>query len=215
MEDRLRDETLGVPSDFEFGDETGARRENDPRAPGYTPEDDRLFRSHFQRANMLADLSYEHVRPVYAFGQSAARDPRWQGRSFDEIERELERGWNGEGETLARGEWRSVRDFARAGFERGRSVGFVDVGTERMIGTTPSHERASFADPVADSMDPTAPQSPEQTFPWTRERGNVGTDYAADIPKSDERAAPDKPPAPARDATSDGKTKRDRDSGAS
>lgn len=31
-------------------------------------------------------------------------------------------------------------------------------------GTTPSHDRPSFADPVPGNMDPTAPDSPEQTF---------------------------------------------------
>jgi hypothetical protein len=29
-------------------------------------------------------------------------------------------------------------------------------------GTTPSHERASFSDPVSANIDPTAPESPEQ-----------------------------------------------------
>lgn len=187
MEDRLRDQPLGVPRAFEFGDETGARRENDPRAPGYTPEDDRLFRSHFQRANMRPGRSYEQMLPVYAFGQRAARDPRYSGRSFDEVEPELERGWNGDGETIQGGEWGTVRDFARVGFERGRAVGFVDVAKEGMIGTTPN-ERASYADPVADSMDPTAPHSPEQTLAWTSEPGNVGTDFAVDIPRGAEGA---------------------------
>jgi hypothetical protein len=31
-------------------------------------------------------------------------------------------------------------------------------------GTTPSHERASFSDPVSENTDPTAPDSPENTF---------------------------------------------------
>jgi hypothetical protein len=31
-------------------------------------------------------------------------------------------------------------------------------------GTTPSHDRPSFADPVPGGIDPTSPDSPEQTY---------------------------------------------------
>lgn len=36
-------------------------------------------------------------------------------------------------------------------------------------GTTPSHARATFSDPVPGNMDPTEPQSPENTMPYDRE----------------------------------------------
>lgn len=171
-------ERLEIPAELEFGDETGDRRENDPRAPGYTPEDDRLFRSHFQRANRLADRAFEQVRPAYALGHDAGRDPAHAGRSFDELEPALESGWVNVPTAL--GDWAAVRVFAREGFERGRALGFIDRESER-IGTTPTHDRPSYADPVPDNMDPTAPESPEQTLQWEHAGADAASETRADL----------------------------------
>jgi hypothetical protein len=49
-------------------------------------------------------------------------------------------------------------------------------------GSTPSHDRATYSDPVPDDMDPTAPLSPEQTLSYQQDdgpvqfRGNNGRD---------------------------------------
>ncbi|HKO16608.1 MAG TPA: hypothetical protein VJU87_10230 [Gemmatimonadaceae bacterium] len=149
----------------ETGAGTGDLRENDPHAPGFTEDDDRLFRSHFQHANQIADRSYEHVRSAYRLGFEAAADARYAGHSFDEIERDLEGGWLNERTAL--GDWQSVRDYARLAFERGRALGYIS-STEFLAGTR-SHQRASYSDPVPDNMDPTSPQSPEQTLEYQHE----------------------------------------------
>jgi hypothetical protein len=156
------DSKFDVP---EFGSSTGDARANDPSLPGFT-ENDPLFRSHFQHANRLADRAYDDVRPAYRLGFDAAGDPRFAGKSFDEAEKDLEGGWLNV--RLAGDEWQSVRDYAREGFERGRRIGFVSGVS--MLGGTPSHQRPSFADPVADDTDPTAPDSPENS-PGIRRSG--------------------------------------------
>jgi hypothetical protein len=148
-----QDTHFGEP---EFGSSTGDARENDPSLPGFT-EHDTLFRSHFQHANRFADRSYEDVRPAYRLGYDAAGDPRFTGKEFDEAEKDLEGNWLNV--RLAGDEWQSVRDYAREGFERGRRIGFVS-GTASLGGSA-SHQRPSFADPLPESMDPTAPDSPE------------------------------------------------------
>ena len=56
------------PESEETGAGEGDLRENEPEDAGFTPEHDRLFRSHFQHANRLADLAYEHVRGAYQLG---------------------------------------------------------------------------------------------------------------------------------------------------
>lgn len=128
----------------ETGAATGDVRENDPRDAGFSDEVDRLFRSHFQRVNRLADLSYEHVRPAYRAGYAAATDPAHAGRSFDDIETVIENGWlsvrSGDGD------WASVRELAQAGFEQAQTQG-------RIIETTlpDSSDRPSYSNPVADS----------------------------------------------------------------
>jgi hypothetical protein len=129
---------------IEFGDSTGDARENDPSLPGFTDGSDVLFRSHVQHA--------------YRFGYDAAADPRFEGKEFSEAEKDLEAGWLSV--RFADDEWQSVRDYAREGFIHGRQIGIA--GSAGVIGETPSHERPSFADPVADGIDPTAPESPEQ-----------------------------------------------------
>jgi hypothetical protein len=142
----------------ETGASTGDVRENDPHAPGFTDEHDRLFRSLYQHANELADRSYESVRPAYKLGFAAGRDPRLVDRSFDDVERDLEGGWLNV--RTARGDWQSVRDFAREGFERGRQLGFI-IGSSA-LGSVDARGRAGYADPLAGGYDPTSPESPEQ-----------------------------------------------------
>jgi hypothetical protein len=140
----------------EFGASTGDARENDPSLPGFT-ETDPLFRSHFQHANRLADRAYEDVRPAYQLGFGAAADPRYVGRDFDEAETDLEGDWLNV--RLAGDEWQSVRDYAREGFAQGRRIGFVSGAG--MLSGSETHQRPSFADPLPNEMDPTAPDSPE------------------------------------------------------
>lgn len=142
----------------EFGASEGDARENDRRLPGFTEEHDRLFRSHFQHANRIASRGYDDVRPAYVLGYEAAVDARYADRDFETVESDLENGWLN---VRARGGWQSVRDYARAGFERGRRMGVMHTGNA--IGETSSHQRPSFADPLPGGIDPTSPESPEQT----------------------------------------------------
>ncbi|MDB4877600.1 MAG: hypothetical protein JWM41_4046 [Gemmatimonadetes bacterium] len=114
----------------ETGVAQGDARENDPAAPGFTDGDDRFYRSHFQHANRLADRVYEQVRAAYRLGQSAASDPRVAGRSFEEVEKDLENGWLNVRTSV--GDWASVREFALIGFDR------IRQGRVRSGGSPPS-----------------------------------------------------------------------------
>ena len=139
--------------DPETGASEGDARENDPRSAGFTTADDRLFRSHFQHVNRLADRSYEQVRPAYELGYSTAL--RNETVTFDEIEKDLENGWLNV--RMAHGDWATVRELARLGFEHARGFGRVEQMPP--IGTTPSHERQSFSDPLSGSADVAVPPS--------------------------------------------------------
>lgn len=141
----------------ETGASTGDARENQPTDAGYTAED-RVFRSHFQRVNRLVDISYEQMRPAYELGRSAAAQQQFSGSTFDEIEKDLENGWLSV--RVGDGDWASVKEFVQVGFDaarQGRVEGLPPAGT------TPSHDRPSFADPLAGKMDPTDPSAPEYT----------------------------------------------------
>jgi hypothetical protein len=142
----------------ETGVSTGDARENDPRAAGFTEDVDQLFRSHFQHVNRLADRSYDQVRTAYQLGYAAAI--RNEPTTFEEVETELANGWLNV--RTAHGDWATVREMVRVGFERGRMFGRVDQMT--LIGTTASHSRESFSDPLPKNVDPTSPASLEQTL---------------------------------------------------
>lgn len=133
-----------VMEDNEFGSSTGDARENDASLPGFTENEDRLFRSQSQHA--------------FRFGYDAAGNPRFAGKEFEEVEKDLEGNWLNV--RSAGDEWQSVRDDARLGYERGRQIGIA--GVDGVIGESPTHDRPSFADPVAEGIDPTSPESPER-----------------------------------------------------
>ena len=115
---------------------------NDPRRS--KGESDPLFQSQSEHA--------------FRFGHAASADPRYAGKQFDEVERDLEGDWLNV--RVAGGDWQAARVDARQGFERGRQIGIAGGGG--VIGDSVSHERASYSDPIAGNIDPTAPDSPEQ-----------------------------------------------------
>jgi hypothetical protein len=112
------------------------------------PEDERYYRTHYE-ASSPADGSWERVRPVYQLGHAAASNPEYRGRSFSDIEADLQHGFKG-GASSAHGDWQSVRDLARAAYERRVSASRIEKkGAD--IGETESHRRPDFADPLPDA----------------------------------------------------------------
>ena len=99
-------------------------------AADVTPDDDEHFRAHYATSPRRgAGRQYDAARPAYHAGYLAARNPAYTGRDFDDVEDDFRRGWTLD---LAEqhGEWTSVRDFARAGYERGADRG-AQRGAER------------------------------------------------------------------------------------
>lgn len=132
----MSDERLYDSSEWvdETGAATGDARENDPGSAGFTNPDDRLFRSQFQRVNRLADRA----------------DPN----ASDEIAKDLERGWLNV--RVGNSDWAAAPDshhVAGDRVEQGRVTGMPPAGT------TPTHNRVSFSDPIAGNVDPTSRES--------------------------------------------------------
>ena len=117
-------------------------------------DDDALFRSHFEHVNRFADRSYAQVRPAYQLGQDAALADDRAAR-FEEIEKDLENGWLNV--RVGRGEWASVREFARAGFDYTRQGRIADAPPP---GESP--DRPPYADPLGGAIDPAIPDHPER-----------------------------------------------------
>ena len=98
--------------------------------------------AHESSPSRAADRGFEHARPAYQLGHLAAHNPEWAGRSFDDVEPDLRRGWSDD--LHARhGAWDAVRPHVRDAWGHARTQG---AGTRRdaaVIGSA-----GSAVDPV-------------------------------------------------------------------
>ena len=78
--------------------------------------DDDFYR---QRFSSTGGRDYERARPAYQLGHVAGFNPDYQGRSFDDIEPDLRRGWTSD-VAASSDDWENVRDYARDAFEHGQ-----------------------------------------------------------------------------------------------
>ncbi len=89
-------------------------------AEGFTSQDHEAYRAHYESSpDRIADRTYEQITPAYAVGHLAGRNPEYAGRSFEDVEADLRRGWNDD-VASRHGQWPAVRGYARAAFERVR-----------------------------------------------------------------------------------------------
>jgi hypothetical protein len=79
---------------------------------------ERAAREHFEREGRGGSTGhdYDTVRPLYQLGHLAAHGPDSHGRSFREVEPELERAW-GEEQVARYGAWPQVRGYVGRGFD--------------------------------------------------------------------------------------------------
>ena len=96
-------------------------------ASNFTHADDAHFRTSYEGSDARLDnRSYDDVRPAYQLGHIARHNPNYQGRDFEAVESDLERGWSSD-VSKSSGEWKEVRRFARDAYTRGREKGSEDA----------------------------------------------------------------------------------------
>ncbi len=94
-----------------------------------TEDDETYYRQHYQRTShgrRKADHGFDDARPAYQLGHIAGMNPEYRGRDFEEIEADLQRGWNDDVRNRY-GEWDAVRGYVEEGFNRRAET--VDRGT--------------------------------------------------------------------------------------
>ena len=96
-----------------------AGKEIGQHAGSWNKDDDDFYRSHYEKENRLADRSYDDARVYYQIGHIAGRNPEYRDREFEEVERDLERGWT-EDVRKSHGEWKGARGAARAAYQRSK-----------------------------------------------------------------------------------------------
>jgi len=88
-------------------------------ATAITKDDDAYYRNRFASSSgRISGRTYDDVKPAYYLGHIASRNPDYRNRSFEDVERDLSRGWTSD---KSFGAWDDVREYAREGYARGRS----------------------------------------------------------------------------------------------
>ncbi len=132
-------------------------------AGSYSDADDRFYRESYESSpTRIADRSYDDIRPAYQAGHIAGMNPDYRNRSWDEVDRDLQRGWTSD--LRARhGDWDAARPFARDAFTRSRAAaaGSAAAGAVREAG----HKTANAIDDLKDRVDanPASRPGPDPT----------------------------------------------------
>jgi uncharacterized protein (TIGR02271 family) len=77
--------------------------------------DDSDFRADFQNRYAASGASYDTYLPAYRYGYEMASDPRYKGRSYDEIESDLRSEY---GRRYPKGAWEKMKDAIRYGWNK-------------------------------------------------------------------------------------------------
>ncbi len=102
----------------------------------FTESDDDYYRERFvNKPDRLADRGYDDVRPAYQLGQIASMNPDYNGRSFEEVEPDLQHGW-GNDLRARHGDWSTVRPYARDAYGRNLSSVTSREATNRLDNST-------------------------------------------------------------------------------
>ena len=91
-------------------------------AEDITEVDEQFYRHDFERVERRVDharrAGFDAAHRAYLLGDIAAANPEYAGLRFEDVERDLSRGW--QAQTVAHDEWPVVRDFASVGYRHGR-----------------------------------------------------------------------------------------------
>ncbi|MEO8192954.1 MAG: hypothetical protein ABI681_03815, partial [Gemmatimonadales bacterium] len=127
-------------------------------ATRFTDHDDNNYRQAYEsRTDRLADRSYEDVRPAYQLGHIASENPDYNGKSFESIESDLQRGW-GNDLRARHGDWATVKPYAEEAFTTRTSLSGRDatsrVGTRgENLGDRAADTTRNVANRAIDAVD--------------------------------------------------------------
>lgn len=91
-------------------------------AEDITEADEQFYRQDFERGERRMDLArraeFDAARRAYLLGDVAAANPEYAELTFEDVERDLSRGWQAQSST--HDDWSAVRDYANVGYAHGR-----------------------------------------------------------------------------------------------
>jgi hypothetical protein len=77
--------------------------------------DDTDFRNDFQTRYGSSGAAYDDYAPSYRYGYEMANDPRYRGRSFDEVESDLRSDYSNR---YPNSTWEKIKDSVRYGWDK-------------------------------------------------------------------------------------------------
>jgi hypothetical protein len=87
----------------------------DTNKPSTWTDDDAYWRENYKGRPYAAKRDYEFFRPGYRYGFESAQ--RYRGKQWDDVQRELESGWN-TFEHRGKSTWQEVKDAVRDAWNR-------------------------------------------------------------------------------------------------
>ena len=76
------------------------------------------YREHYTTTFASSDQDYDVYEPAYRYGHESANDERYEGRSYEDVETDLNRSY---GERYPDSRYDQVKDAVRYGYERART----------------------------------------------------------------------------------------------
>jgi hypothetical protein len=120
-------------------------------ASRFTDHDDNNYRQAYESRNdRLADRSYEDVRPAYQLGHIASENPDYNGKSFEAIESDLQKGW-GNDLRSKHGDWAAVRPYAQEAYVSRSNTASTSSVTAREAANTMQNSSENLADRAVDA----------------------------------------------------------------
>ena len=127
-------------------------------ASRFTEHDDNNYRQAYEaRSDRLVDRTYDDVRPAYQLGHLASENPDYNGKNFEAIETDLQRGWSND--LRARhGDWAAVRPYAEEAYTSRTSVSSREAmnrieNSSENLADRASDTTRNFANRAIDAVD--------------------------------------------------------------
>jgi hypothetical protein len=80
--------------------------------------DDDYYRNHFTSNYGTTGGSYEDYAPAYSYGSEMARNQKYGGRQWNEVENDLRSDWSSRSGSSAGSAWEKMKDAVKSGWER-------------------------------------------------------------------------------------------------
>ncbi|WP_227496458.1 YsnF/AvaK domain-containing protein [Massilia litorea] len=80
--------------------------------------DDDYYRNHFTSNYGTTGGSYEDYAPAYSYGSEMARNQKYSGRQWNEVENDLRTDWSTRAGNKAGSTWEKMKDAVKSGWDR-------------------------------------------------------------------------------------------------